>query len=985
MAADTRENTRKQSLVSLDDEGEAPYLLPSTFSPWHGLANINEDGDAADNNEKAGPSAATARSVGNGNAANAPSAVDKPRTPTPLQRNISAAAYSVRSTTTVSPISSRSPTQRAFPAPNVVVSPPLDAHFEDVPSPNTTPPQRSPGRQTKFHEMLGSKSHSAPSSSDTSPPTRGTQGLSIMSTESIPMTSAETLRPPTNYRNSEDENNAEDNPRRFSYPPVECYSRKDIHIKRWSWLYITFIALSIYSTCLSCLWFIVSIYQPRYGRGISSGQDSRLVPSTATLLCTLLAKSIELSFVTVFVAVLGQVLTRRGCSGLSRGITLAEMTMRNWVIQPGSLLTYWEGIPSALFTPLGALSITATICGLLYTTASDAIVSPKLIFGDWHPKELQGLVKGSYANPYFVKEACATPVDMNMDNMSSASSCLDVQYSGQSYNNLLTFMREWSKIHGGSGSTTGNIKDRPTGKHNLFDNTTIVSTWIETEFDDPAESFREHQRIINNVTLAVPHPGVYTAATDPKNEILQPSDLMGVGEYSIRASVVSPVVNVMCVNMKPEELAPLVYTQWPFARNQTTEIPGQRIGADDWFDDVPVFAPTEWLNRTAADDVFRWGEKYGRRPPVFQMYPIDYNMITNTSVWYGDAIYILAKSPHIDDYTVCELRSWLTPKCSTQFNISGITGGHMRAHCEDPDDENAYERVEPRLSAEFTPEPSKDWRNIADQWRLSMDLNGGTQNNNASNARIFTNLILGEPRLDPRLPSMAEGMAVLASASLVVGSMNTPYGPVWTHGGENLIINPAVYETFHAELKTQQYTSSHEAAWQGIFYPVLGLVFALNVFCLAYLIGGGSTLCCGLLGRGGKSRSNKHSRNISDASDASADHDYGKSSAGLVTDYTEPQNLFALAINSPPSRALGGSCGGGPDPHEMVVPWRLAYSTGSNHYFFEEGCDGAAVHRGGKGQRISHRTNSSGADLLSTKDGRFESSYKRLSSSRAWL
>ncbi|KAI1495184.1 hypothetical protein F5X96DRAFT_205986 [Biscogniauxia mediterranea] len=1003
MAADIRENTRKPSLVSLDDDGgEAPYMLPSTFSPWCGQGHVNEDrdGGAGNSREEAEPGAATARLVGDGDAANSSSAIDNHTNPTPLQRNISSAAYSVRSTVTVSPLSVRLPTPRAFPTPNVVVSPPLDAHFGDVPSSSAALPQRSPGRQTKFHEMLSSRSHSAPPSGDMNPP--ATRGLSVISTESIPMASVETLRPPTNYRCSEDEDNAEDIPGRFGgYPPVDCHSRKDIHIKRRSWLYVTILALSIYSTCLSCLWLIVSIYQPRYGRGISSGQESRLAPSTATLLCTLFAKSIELSFVTVFVAVLGQVLTRRGCSDLSRGITLAEMTMRNWVIQPGSLLTYWEGIPSAIFTPLGALSLTATICGLLYTTASDAIVSPKLIFGSWQPQELQGLVQGSYANPYFIKSTCATPIDLNMDNMSSAASCLDVQYSGQSYNNLLTFMREWAKIHSGSSSTTDKIKDRPTGRHNLFDNTTIISTWIETEFDDPAESFNEHRRIINNVTLAVPHPGVYTAATDPINEILQPSDLMGVGEYSIRASVVSPVVNVMCVNMQPQELAPLVYTQWPFARNQTTEIPGQEIGADDWFDDVPVYSPTEWLNRTAADDVFHWGEKYGRRPPVFQLYPIDYNMITNTSVYNGDAIYILAKSPRIDDYTVCELRSWVTPKCSTHFNISGISGGHMRAHCEDPDDENAYERVEPQLSAEFTPEPSKDWRNVADQWRLSMDLNGGTQNNNASNARIFTNLILGEPRLDPRLPSMAEGIAVLASASLVVGSMNTPYHPVWTHGGTNMMIDPAVYESFHAELQKQQYTSSHQASWQGIFYPVLGLVFALNVFCLAYLIGGGSGSCCGLFGRGGdKGRTRirggeggggggnkQHSRNISSASDASEpdahEHEHGKSSAGLVTDYTEPQNLFALAINSPPSRALSGSCGGGPDPHEMVVPWRLAYSSGSNHYFFQQAGDGHR--RRGKEARISHGTNSSGADLLSTKDGRFGSSYKRLSSSRAWL
>jgi len=112
----------------------------------------------------------------------------------------------------------------------------------------------------------------------------------------------------------------------------ECYSRRDVHIKRCSWLYVTLICLSVYSTVLSGLWLVVSIVQPRYGRGISTGVGWQLTPSTATLLATLAARTIELSFVTVFVAVLGQVLTRRAFSTGSKGVSLAEMTMRNWVI-----------------------------------------------------------------------------------------------------------------------------------------------------------------------------------------------------------------------------------------------------------------------------------------------------------------------------------------------------------------------------------------------------------------------------------------------------------------------------------------------------------------------------------------------------------------------------------------------------------------------------------------------------------------------------
>lgn len=150
----------------------------------------------------------------------------------------------------------------------------------------------------------------------------------------------------------------------------------------------------------------------------------------------------------------------------------------------------------------------------------------------------------------------------------------------------------------------------------------MVSSWIETDFSDPQANFAAHNRIINNVTLAMPHPGVYSAATDPHNDILQPEDLAGVGEYSIRASVVSPAVNIMCVNVARDELAPIIYTRWPDARTEFTDVPGQRIGVEDWFNDVPPPTDGEWLNRTVVDDIFRWGPQYSRRPPVFQLVSI---------------------------------------------------------------------------------------------------------------------------------------------------------------------------------------------------------------------------------------------------------------------------------------------------------------------------------------------------------------------------
>ncbi|RYC63216.1 hypothetical protein CHU98_g3002 [Xylaria longipes] len=906
------------SMPSWNEEDN--YLLPSTFSPWHG----DESTDLADNG--GGTTAAHAarpsiEAVASPNLA--PSLVSSGASRFSHGVRSSSAFYSPQSLNVPSPTVMREPlnTRTITRPPQIVMLPPgrskSAASAETISSLHSS----ETGRQSSLSSTLGG-SNSAPPMDRDDPAVPALSNVdarrsaAIMPThpgaESAPISAIYSPGPSPSIMISEDEGEADDLSPRYTRSHLNCYSRQDVYIRRGSWLYVTLILLSIYSTAFSALWLVVSIVQPLYGRSISTGAGWQIIPSTATLLTTLVAKTIELSFITVFVAVLGQVLTRRAFSKLSPGVTLAEMTMRNWVIQPGSLITHWENIPNAATTFLGALTLTATICSLFYTTASDAMVSPKLARQRWLMRDLKGLVKASYANPYYVSNACQTPLrefrdSKDMDNTTYPTACLEVLFSGQSYQSLVAFMRQ--------------LETRPIGKHNLFDNTTMDSSWIETKYGDMTANFNAHKRVINNVTLAMPHAGVYAAGTDPINGILQPSELMGLGEYSIRASVVSPVVNVMCVNMNEDELAPLVYTRWPNARTKNlTETSEQKIGVSDWQRDVP----TEWINHTVVDDIFKWGKgPEGRRPPAFQLYPIDYNMITNATTNYTDPLYILAKSGVMADYTLCELRSWVTPNCSTTFDLSGTSGGHMKAHCEDPNDTNAYRHID-----ESTPAPSGDWRNLAELWRLSLDLNGGVQNNNASNARVLTRLILNKPELDPLLPSMAEAVAVLASSTLVAGSLDSTFKSIWTYGDQHNI--SGVYEPFRAQVQTQQYTSAHTASWQAIFYPVLGFTFVLNVLCFLYLVSGTAlTSFSGAKSSPPSSSKRKLSSSLpprlpfpisfkrrthgpvkgSPSLESDSENDIsedpmthggrvrqkGKAAKGLVTDYTEPRNLALIS------------------------------------------------------------------------------------------
>jgi hypothetical protein len=58
---------------------------------------------------------------------------------------------------------------------------------------------------------------------------------------------------------------------------------------------------------------------------------------------------------------------------------------------------------------------------------------------------------------------------------------------------------------------------------------------------------------------------------------------------------------------------------------------------------------------------------------------------------------------------------------------------------------------------------------------------------------------------------------------------------------------------------------------------------------------------------------------------------------GLVTDVSQPPQLFALAINSPPARILAGSCGTGPEGKQYKAKWII--NSESEHLFMQPHSD----------------------------------------------
>lgn len=146
----------------------------------------------------------------------------------------------------------------------------------------------------------------------------------------------------------------------------------DIHKPRSPWLTIVLPILSVFSTVLSGLVLILALKKHAWGTLIST--RGTIPPSMVPLIFPLLAKIIELSFSSVFVAFLGQALSRRVFDrDQSKGMTITEMSMRTWVVQPTSMIAKFRNLGHIILSRLGALTLIAALLAMFYTTASDVL------------------------------------------------------------------------------------------------------------------------------------------------------------------------------------------------------------------------------------------------------------------------------------------------------------------------------------------------------------------------------------------------------------------------------------------------------------------------------------------------------------------------------------------------------------------------------------------------------------------------------------
>ena len=350
----------------------------------------------------------------------------------------------------------------------------------------------------------------------------------------------------------------------------------------------------------------------------------------------------------------------------------------------------------------------------------------------------------------------------------------------------------------------------------------------------------------------------------------------------------SPVVNVLCADLTKGELTPFVYQLWD-EELLTNGTEGSPPNATNWPNDFNLDMPSRY-EETSVDDIF--GFDTTEIHPIFPKLPLEYNTVLNTTdatKWGRKGIYLLFTTSS-DTHTMCSIRAGLTPKCLTEYH-SKMSDGHLQTRCEDEAGNRAYINSMPDAPVGVW---DGDWPNIAGEWARSLSLNDGITDGKSANARLLTQLIPAKTPLDPSLPSVAEALAVLAGNTLLLSSMDAPFIHHWNYSKTVNTLNIPQYQAFEGTLRFRGYVSGGTTPWQKIFYLVLATVFLINIFTLAYFTQAGQ----------------------------------------LVTDFLEPQNLFSLSMNSPPSAVLDGHCAGGPGKEALDAGWRIILDRERDHLYF---------------------------------------------------
>ncbi|KAI5289197.1 hypothetical protein KEM54_004250 [Ascosphaera aggregata] len=667
------------------------------------------------------------------------------------------------------------------------------------------------------------------------------------------------------------------NPTHYHIRYFDCTTRERITRNRAASIAVICVGFAAFAG--SFLYMYAAFKKPDWSDKINT--DGGLSPTTASLLCTLIAKVIEMAFVTVVVASIGQHLSHRAIGNQS-GITIADLSMRNWALQPGTVFTQFRSVRHSAPTVAGLFTISATLGAMFYTTAAEALVSPKITMGRHKYYDISAMVATKFANVSYIEQHCTVPGSNYPDKNGS---CYQLMNVGQSYHNYQGWLSAWNR----TGPQPMDLKYRPPPTGLFMENTTVRGTWLE----EPKSWTMNYpnDRLINSVTYAFPHAGIFSAAVNPVNKIRPPSFFDNSSKFDLQATTASPVMNVLCAGVSEDELAPLVYSTWPSNTFNGTTF--QALDSRKLVNKLYPQGARNATNSTSIDQIFGWGNSPDDAlRPIFGKFALPSQTLINVAAYGLEGTYLLAGVPNElkgvgSSQVLCRMRATMGSGCSTTYHAES-SGGELYTTCDETD-ELRYKG--PSLEEVVW---DLDWANMGNDWSQSVSLSNGVMNTPAANPAVLTHLISNDSSrpLPADRPSIAEALAVMAGSTLLLATQNASLFHAWTYQPDEVPVN---YKTTARLQGTIMQSGGQVQSWQKTLFASLVVVCLLSLACCFYLL-----------------------------VELLAQH---------ITDFTEPQNMFALALNSPPCHELDGACGVGPSKAQLRQGWSIDLEDALQHYF----------------------------------------------------
>lgn len=130
-------------------------------------------------------------------------------------------------------------------------------------------------------------------------------------------------------------------------------------------------------------------------------------------------------------------------------------------------------------------------------------------------------MKTSFANEWYIEDASRNPLESDT-SQDMARSFLSILYSSKGSDSYSSYLEQWQDVGENHNGTIDQLERRAPS---ILDRKTLLqcqlnSSWVQSI--NMQDAFDKFGRVVDNVTLALPHPGVLQAARSSTKSIPQP-------------------------------------------------------------------------------------------------------------------------------------------------------------------------------------------------------------------------------------------------------------------------------------------------------------------------------------------------------------------------------------------------------------------------------------------------------------------------------